>query len=267
MSAQLHCKRLACKRPAEYGLDKLRFHMPQRVSIFVTCIVDQLFPQAGMAMATVLERLGYDVHFPEAQTCCGQPAFNSGYRDEARTVARHTMSVLEGAEYVVVPSGSCTSMLSHHYEDLFEKDSPEHRAAEDLSPRIYEFSRFLLEIAKTDDVGAKFDGVVTYHDSCHALRELKIKDGPRQLLTKVDGLELREMDKADECCGFGGTFSVKFPGVSGGMARTKIESILRTGASTVVSIDSSCLMQLQGAILHEGLPIRTMHLAEVLASR
>ncbi len=241
--------------------------MPQRVSIFVTCIVDQLFPNAGMAMATVLERLGFSIDFPEAQTCCGQPAFNSGYRDEARTVASHTLKVLEGADYVVVPSGSCTSMMSHHYEELFAPGDARHHAAERLSPKIYEFSRFLTEVAQVEDVGARLETVATYHDSCHALRELKIKEAPRRLLANVKGLDLREMDAAEECCGFGGTFSVKFPGVSGGMARTKIDSILRTGASTVISIDSSCLMQLQGAISRAGLPIRTMHLAEVLASR
>ncbi len=141
------------------------------------------------------------------------------------------------------------------------------RRSRHISSRVVEFSQFLTDVAKTDNVGARFNGVVTYHDSCHALRELKIREGPRRLLANVQGLDLREMDAATECCGFGGTFSVKFPGVSGGMARTKIDSIVRTGASTVVSIDSSCLMQLQGAIDRVGLPIRTMHLAEVLASQ
>ena len=237
-----------------------------RVSIFVTCIVDQVFPQVGLAMAGVLERIGYTVDFPEAQTCCGQPAFNSGYRDEARSVARHFIDVFEGTEYIVVPSGSCASMISHHYEDLFESDQTMLDRAHRLAPRVYEFSQFLTDVAKVDDVGARFEGSVTYHDSCHALRELHIKDGPRRLLANVKGLTLREMDAAQECCGFGGTFSVKFPDVSGAMARTKIDSILRTEASTVVSIDSSCLMQLEGAIRRAGLPIRTMHLAEVLAS-
>ncbi len=136
-----------------------------------------------------------------------------------------------------------------------------------LEPRVYEFSRFLLEVARVDDLGARFDGVVTYHDSCHALREMHIKEGPRRLLSKVRGLTLREMDVAEECCGFGGTFSIKFPEVSGAMARTKIDSIVRTGASAVVSIDSSCLMQLQGAISRAGLPIRALHLAEILSSQ
>ncbi len=231
-----------------------------RVSLFVTCIVDQVFPQVGIAMTQVLERLGYQVDFPSAQTCCAQPAFNSGYREEAATVARHFLDTFRDAEYIVVPSGSCTSMISHHYADIFGEQP-------DLAPRVWEFSRFLTEVAGVEDVGARFDGVVTYHDSCHALRELHIKDGPRRLLAKVQGLTLREMDVAEECCGFGGTFSVKFPEVSGGMARTKIDSILKTEAGTVVSIDSSCLMQLQGVIDRAKLPIRTLHLAEVLAAR
>jgi len=218
-------------------------------------------------MAEVLERLGYEVDFNPAQTCCGQPAFNSGYQEEARQVALHFLDVFHGSDYVVVPSGSCTAMITHHFDDLFRGDSTRLEEVRRLAPRVWEFSKFLTEIAQADDVGARFDGIVTYHDSCHALREMKIKDGPRRLLAKVKGLTLREMDIAEECCGFGGTFSVKFPEVSGGMARTKINSILKTEATTVVSIDSSCLMQLQGALLRAGLPIRTMHLAEVLASR
>ena len=218
-------------------------------------------------MAEVLERAGYAVEFPEAQTCCGQPAFNSGYRDEARVVARHFLKVFRDAEYIVVPSGSCTSMVAHHYAELFQKEPELLAAAQALEPKVFEFSKFLLEVAGVEDVGARFEDVVTYHDSCHALRELGVKAGPRRLLARVRGLELREMDKAEECCGFGGTFSVKFPEISGGMASTKLDSIVRTGARTVVSIDSSCLMQLQGALSRAGLPIRTLHLAEVLASR
>jgi len=218
-------------------------------------------------MTQVLERLGYQVHFPEAQTCCGQPAFNSGYTDEARKIARHFLAVFRDSETIIVPSGSCTSMISHHFADVFQHDPKLLAEAHALEPRVWEFSRFLVEAAGVDDVGARFEGVVTYHDSCHALRELNIKTGPRKLLAKVRGLRLSEMGAAEECCGFGGTFSIKFPEVSGAMARTKIESIQKTGASTVVSIDSSCLMQLQGVIDRAGLPIRTLHLAEVLASR
>lgn len=241
--------------------------MAGRVSLFVTCMVDQLFPKVGLAMADVLEAAGFAVDFPEAQTCCGQPAFNSGYRDEARSVALHFLDVFEKGEHVVVPSGSCTSMITHHFAELFADDSRNLARVHALEPRVHEFSRFLLEVAGVEDVGARLHGIATYHDSCHALRELQIKQGPRRLLGHVRGLELREMDAAEECCGFGGTFSVKFAGVSGGMARTKIDSIVRTGAQTVISIDSSCLMQLEGALRRAGLPIRTLHLAEVLASR
>jgi L-lactate dehydrogenase complex protein LldE len=239
----------------------------KRVSLFVTCIVDQVFPQVGIAMTQVLERLGFQVDFPAGQTCCGQPAFNSGYPAEARPVARHFLDTFRDAEYIVVPSGSCTSMIAHHFEDLFSDDRELLELTRGIAPRVWEFSRFLIEVAGVDDVGARFDGVVTYHDGCHALRELHIKDGPRRLLAKVKGLTLREMEAAEECCGFGGTFSVKFPDVSGGMARTKIDSILKTEAGTVVSTDSSCLMQLQGVIDRARLPIRTLHLAEVLAAR
>ena len=241
--------------------------MSRRVSLFVTCVIDQLFPQAGLAMATVLERLGCTLDFPAAQTCCGQPAFNSGYRAEARGVALHFLRTFRDAEAIVVPSGSCKSMITHHYAELFASEPARLEEVRGIEKRTFEFSQFLTEELGVDDVGAELNAVTTYHDSCHALRELKIKDGPRRLLAKVKGLELREMDAAEECCGFGGTFSVKVPEVSGGMARTKIESIKRTGAEVVVSIDSSCLMQLHGAIRRDGLSIRAMHLAEVLAAR
>lgn len=241
--------------------------MSKRVSLFVTCMVDQLFPQVGMAMATVLERLGYQIDFPEAQTCCGQPAFNSGYRDEARSVARYFLDVFEKSEAIVVPSGSCTSMITHHFLELFHEDPAARKRAETLAARVREFSTFLTEVAGVDDVGARFEGVVTFHDGCHALRELGIQSAPRRLLARVRGLELREMQPAAECCGFGGTFSVKFAELSGAMARAKVDAIAQSGAKTVVSLDPSCLMQIQGALARAGLDIRTLHLAEVLASR
>jgi L-lactate dehydrogenase complex protein LldE len=226
-----------------------------------------LFPQAGLAAADVLERLGYEVDFPEAQTCCGQPAFNSGYRDEARAVADHFLKVFDKADYVVVPAGSCCAMIGHHYAELYEGDAAKAAKVRDLEHRVWEFSRFLTEVAQVEDVGARFPHKVTYHDSCHALRELGVKGGPRRLLAKVRDLELVEMEAAEECCGFGGTFSVKFGELSGGMAQTKITSIQGTGAEYVVSADSSCLMQLQGRMLRLDVPVKTIHLAEVLASR
>ena len=218
-------------------------------------------------MAEVIERLGYTVDFPENQTCCGQPAFNSGYRAEARTVARHFLETFASAECIVVPSGSCASMVSHHYAELFHKEPETLERVRAIENRIFEFSTFLTSVAGVEDVGARMEDVVTFHDGCHALRELGIKTAPRRLLANVRGLELREMTPAEECCGFGGTFSVKFAELSGAMARTKIEAIERTGARTVVSLDPSCLMQIQGALSRAGSSIRTMHLAEVLASR
>ena len=241
--------------------------MGRRVSLFVTCMVDQLFPKVGMAMAEVLEQLGYQVDFPEDQTCCGQPAFNSGYRAEARAVARHFLKTFEKSECIVVPSGSCTSMITHHFAELFHKEPETLARVHALEQRVWEFSTFLTQVAGVEDVGARLERVVTFHDGCHALRELGVKDAPRRLLAHVRGLELRETTPAEECCGFGGTFAVKFAEISGAMARTRIEAIERTGASTVVSVDPSCLMQIQGALTRAGSAIGTMHLAEVLASR
>jgi L-lactate dehydrogenase complex protein LldE len=230
-------------------------------------MVDQLFPKVGMAMAEVLEQLGYQVDFPEDQTCCGQPAFNSGYRAEARAVARHFLKTFEKSECIVVPSGSCTSMITHHFAELFHKEPETLARVHALEQRVWEFSTFLTQVAGVEDVGARLERVVTFHDGCHALRELGVKDAPRRLLAHVRGLELRETTPAEECCGFGGTFAVKFAEISGAMARTRIEAIERTGASTVVSVDPSCLMQIQGALTRAGSAIGTMHLAEVLASR
>jgi L-lactate dehydrogenase complex protein LldE len=241
--------------------------MSARVALFVTCVVDQLFPRAGMAMAETLEYLGCRVEFPADQTCCGQPAFNSGWRDEARAVASRFLDVFRGYDYVVTPSGSCAVMVSRHFAELFAAEPARLLEADTLAARTYEYSRFLTRVLKVDDLGARFPHKVTYHDSCHALRELGIRDEPRQLLRAVEGLTLVEMEPPEECCGFGGTFSVKFPAVSSAMARTKIDAILRSGAEYVVSIDSSCLMQIGGALARQGSPVRTLHLAEVLACR
>jgi L-lactate dehydrogenase complex protein LldE len=241
--------------------------MGNRVSLFVTCMVDQLFPKVGLAMADVLENLGYQVDFPEEQTCCGQPAFNTGYRAEARTIARHFLDTFEKSETVVVPSGSCTSMIVHHFAELFHKEPDSLARVHALEKRVFEFSTFLTQVAGVEDVGARFEDIVTFHEGCHGLREMGVKSAPRRLLAHVRGLELREMQPAEDCCGFGGTFAVKFDELSGAMGRSKVESILRTGANTVVSLDPSCLMQIQGVLSRAGSPIRTMHLAEVLASR
>ncbi len=239
--------------------------MGLRVSLFVTCLVDQLFPQVGLAMADVLERAGCECEFRAEQTCCGQPAFNSGYTEEAAAVARHFLKTFEGADCIVTPSGSCCSMIRHHFAEVFEEGSRERETAERLAAHVYEFSEFLLNVAQVEDVGARFAGTVTYHDSCHALRDLGIREQPRRLLSKVRELQLREMQPAEECCGFGGTFSVKLGELSSDMLAGKIEAIVNTGADAVVSIDPSCLMQIRGGLSRRELPIQTLHLAEVLA--
>jgi len=239
-----------------------------KVSLFVTCLVDQLWPSVGASAVEVLRRAGCEVVFDERQTCCGQPAFNTGYRNEARRLARRFIEIFEegGADYVVSPSGSCTAM-AHHFHELFADDEAWRRRAEALAARTHEFGGFLVNVLKVEDVGASFKGRITWHDACHGLRDLGLKEEPRRLIRGVRGAEFVELPNADACCGFGGTFSVKFPELSGAMARTKIDAIERTGARTVVSLDPSCLMQIQGALSRAGSPIRTMHLAEVLASR
>jgi len=226
-----------------------------RVALFIPCFIDQLFPNVGIAVVNVLRRLNLEVDYPAAQTCCGQPAFNTGYWDEARQLARRYREVFAGAEAIVCPSGSCTAMIRNFYPQLGV-----------TPPAIYELAEFLVKILRVTDVGAKFPARVTYHDACHALRELRLKDEPRQLLRKVRGLELVEMNEAETCCGFGGTFSVKFPMISFAMDEVKVKSIQQTGAQYVVSGDSSCLMQIDGYLRRYKVPVRTISLAEVLAS-
>lgn len=210
-------------------------------------------------MVRVLRRIGCEVYFPEEQTCCGQPAFNSGYWDEARPVAQRFLKVFEKAEVVVGPSGSCVTMVRKFYPELLGD------AAVGLG-KFYEFSEFLCDVAKVEDVGASFAHKVTVHDSCHALRELGIREGPRRLLKNVRGMELLEMKNSDECCGFGGTFAVKFGMISAAMGETKSENAIATGAEFVTSVDPSCLMHLDGVLRKKKAALRTMHLAEILAS-
>ncbi len=226
-----------------------------RVGLFIPCFIDQLYPRVGIAMVTVLRRLNVAVEYPAAQTCCGQPAFNTGYWDEARTLAKRYAEIFAGYDAVVSPSGSCTAMVRNFYPELGVTPPP-----------TFEFSEFLVRQLGVTDVGARFPAKVTYHDSCHTLRELRLKDEPRQLLRHVKGLELLEMDKAETCCGFGGTFSVKFPMISYAMDEVKCQSIAGTGAAYVVSADSSCLMQINGYLQKQKLPVKIISLAEVLAS-
>jgi len=244
-----------------------------RVYLFVTCLVDTFFPGVGEGMVKVLDRLGVDVEFPPGQTCCGQPAFNSGYREDAKAVAERFLSIFGAAlkesgdeeTYIVCPSGSCTTMLKVFYKELFANSPPLLSKLDNITGKTYEFSEFLIKVMKTADVGAAYEGVVTYHDSCHLLRELGVKDEPRRLIEAVRGIEFREMEMHDACCGFGGTFSIKFPRVSVSMLDEKIDCIIGSGADTVVSSDMGCLMNIKGALTRRKLPVKVMHIAELLA--
>jgi L-lactate dehydrogenase complex protein LldE len=230
-----------------------------RVALFIPCFIDQFFPNVGIAMVQVLQRLNVEVDYPRQQTCCGQPAFNLGYWDEARQLAGRYCEIFADAEAIVCPSGSCTAMVRNFYPELLGKSSH-------ATTNTFEFAEFLVRKLGVTDVGAKFSAKITYHDGCHALRELRLKDEPRQLLRNVKGLDLVEMGEAETCCGFGGTFSVKFPMISYAMDEVKCASIEKTGAEYVVSADSSCLMQIDGYLRRQKLPIKTISLAEVLAS-
>lgn len=240
-----------------------------KVSLFITCLVDQLYPEVGMAMSKLLTRLGVDVTFNAEQTCCGQPAFNTGYHHEARSVAEQMLKLfareLESVDYIVAPSGSCVTMVKNYYPELFADDAEMKKLTEFVGPRLYELSQFLVEVLKVEDVGAAFNGRVTYHDSCHLLRELGLSRPPRQLINAVRGIEFVELDDADVCCGFGGTFSVKYPEISSAIAAEKITNIERSKADTVVACDASCLMQIGGMLSRKGSAVRTLHLAELLA--
>jgi L-lactate dehydrogenase complex protein LldE len=230
-----------------------------------------MYPQVGAAMVELLERLGVEVTFNAEQTCCGQPAFNTGYRREARQVAMHMLEVFESelktADYLVTPSGSCATMVKKFYADLFADDAGLKARAASVGARLFELSQFLVDVLEVSDVGASFHGRVTYHDSCHLLRELGVSSAPRKLIESVRGIEFVEMDRADACCGFGGTFSVKYPEVSTAIGEEKVASIERSEASLVVACDSSCLMQTAGLLSRRGSNVRCLHLAELLASR
>ncbi len=235
------------------------------VQIFIPCFVDQLYPDTAFNMIKVLEKAGCTVSYNPAQTCCGQPAFNAGFWDEAKSVCTKFIKDFSGSDIIVTPSASCAGFVRNYYSKLFENSSV-HNEVKDLSKRIFEFSEFLIEILKVDDIGASLKGKATYHDSCAALRECKIKEEPRKLLSKVKGLEIAEMNDVETCCGFGGTFAVKFEAISIGMGEQKVENALATGAEYLISTDHSCLMHLQGYIKHKGYKLQTMHLADVLAS-
>jgi L-lactate dehydrogenase complex protein LldE len=236
-----------------------------RVHLFVTCLGDQFFPETAEACVKVLRRQGVEVFFNPEQTCCGQPAFNTGYRDEARAVAARMLDLFSDADYVVAPSGSCSTMVRVFYRELFAGDPVREAKALKLGERLHEFSEFLVNVLKVEDVGARFHHRVTYHDSCHLLRELGVSEEPRKLIRAVRGVDLIEMRDHNLCCGFGGTFSVKFPEVSVAMAEDKVRAAMGSGAEYLVANDSGCLMHLAGLIHRKKLPLKTLHLAQLLA--
>jgi len=237
-----------------------------RVALFVTCLVDFVRPRIGFAAIRLLEAAGCEVVVPATQTCCGQPGYNSGDRDAATALARKVLDEFEGFDYVVAPSGSCAGMIRTHYPDLFSDDPAGLERCRRLAARTYELTDFLVNVAKLERVPGAFGGTVTYHDSCSGLRELGVKSQPRALLSRIAGLRLKEMDEAETCCGFGGTFAVKYGEISAHIAERKCENIAASGAEAVVLGDLGCMLNIEGRLRRRGdLKTRVLHVAEVLA--
>ena len=241
-------------------------NLKPNVTLFIQCLVDGIYPEVGEAMVAILRKLGIELACPAQQTCCGQPAFNAGYQSEARMAARRFIEIFESAEVIVCPSGSCVTMVRHHYSQLFEGDTAWSQRARQVAAKTFELSEYLVDVLGVTDLGARFNGVVTYHDSCHLLRNLRIKEQPRRLLESISGLEFVEMNDSDRCCGFGGSFSFKYADISAAMAQDKVNNIIASGADIVVGCDMGCLMNIQGLINRKGADIKVMHIAQLLAS-
>src|SRR5947207_6196266 len=237
----------------------------RRVALFVTCLVDLFRPSVGFAAVKLLEDAGCTVEVPALQVCCGQPAYNSGDRASTKAIAAQVIEAFEGYEFVVAPSGSCAGMLSHHYPGLFDDDPAMKARAKALAQRTHELMAFLVDVLGVTKVAARYEGAVTYHDSCSGLRELGVKQQPRTLLGSVTGLRLREMTMPEVCCGFGGTFCVKYPEISNAMVGEKTADIAATGAATLLAGDLGCLMNMAGKLQREGHAVKVRHVAEVLA--
>jgi len=235
------------------------------VTLFVQCLVDGFQPEVGEAVVRILEALGTRVDYPANQTCCGQPAFNAGYRKAARKAARHFIGVFEASRWIVCPSGSCVHMIRRHYPLLFEREPAWRQRAEAVAKKTFEFSEFLVDVLGVEDLGARYDGRITYHDSCHLLRGIGVGEQPRRLLRRIRGAEFVEMPESDRCCGFGGAFSVKYPEISTAMVADKVDCIVASGADLVVGCDLGCLMNIQGMLQRKGLGIKAMHIAQLLA--
>ena len=235
------------------------------VQLFIPCFVDQLYPQTAFNMIRVLEKAGCTVEYNEQQTCCGQPAFNAGFRPDSKDVCSKFIKDFSGADYIVAPSASCVGFVRNYFPILFDNSSILNDVKA-LQSRTFEFSEFMVNVLKIENMGASLNAKATYHDSCAGLRECRIKSEPRKLLANVKGLELVEMHDVETCCGFGGTFAIKFEPISISMADQKVTNALQSGADYIISTDVSCLMHIQGYINYKGLNLQTMHLADVLAS-
>jgi L-lactate dehydrogenase complex protein LldE len=236
-----------------------------RASLFIPCLVDQFHPQVGENVVRVLKKVGVSVDYTDEQICCGQPFFKSGHHKKTLPLAKNTIQAFKGAEAVVAPSGSCVNTIREHYVELFRDDPSWLEQAQELSRKTYELSEFLIRVIQVDDVGAAYKGKITYHDSCQVLRGLGVSSEPRRLLGRVRGLELVEMKDSGVCCGFGGLFSIKFPHIARAMVTEKVKNILATGAEAVVGCEMSCLMHIGGYLGYQGVHIRAVHLADILA--
>jgi L-lactate dehydrogenase complex protein LldE len=239
-----------------------------KAQLFITCLGDQFYPSTLQNMTRLLERLGVELIFPPEQTCCGQPLFNNGFEDKTRPVAMNFIRAFsKGDTPIIAPSGSCVSMVKHHYAGLFPEGTPEHQVAADIASRIFEFTEYLVNVLNVSDVGAVYHHKVTYHATCHYLRELGLKTEAKTLLNSVKGLEFIQLKEEETCCGFGGSFSVTFPEVSGFITENKVKNILASGADTVVMCEPGCLMNVAGGLRKAGSKIRAMHIIDLLASK
>ncbi|MCM3633349.1 (Fe-S)-binding protein [Paenibacillus camelliae] len=234
-----------------------------KVSLFITCLSDAIYPRVGETMMRLLARYGIVLEFPNVQTCCGQPAYNSGYWKEARAAAKTIINAFEDSDFVVTPSGSCAYMI-HHYPEMFKEEPEWQEKALQLQRKVFEFSNFLVEVLGIQDLGARFPHKVTYHPSCHGSRLLGVKHEPMALLNNVEGLELVPLPFAEDCCGFGGTFAIKMSDISGAMVAEKAEHVIETEAEVLVGLDMGCLMNIAGHLRYRNQPVRVMHLAELL---
>ena len=238
-----------------------------KITLFLQCLIDGLYPEVGEAVVTIFERLKRPIDYPLDQTCCGQPAYNAGYLDEARRAARHFIETFETAEVIVCPSGSCVHMVRHHYAHLF-KESPDWlRRARRVSKKIYELTEYLVNVLQVVDLGARFDGSITYHDACHLLRNLNVSAQPRILIEHIHGASLVEMHNSDYCCGFGGTFAVNYPQISAAMVSEKVGHVLASGADVITGCDMGCLMNIEGRLHRQGSAVKVRHIAQLLAQR